>query len=282
MSRPLLGDSAGFAVLTFVSAAIVALVAAIGVSIIAVALAASRGVTGQDELIAATSTLWAIMATILVSQIGMLTVVVFAWWCTGSPFRERIGITAPRVSVRDAVTLILAGGVPFALAIGVAMCLPSMGGADAVVAVWTDSSAIESIVWVVVIGLFPGVVEEMLFRGMIQRSFRRRYSPVVAILLTSFLFALLHIDPPAMGLAFTLGLWLGVVAWRTGSIVLTVLTHLIINSGWNVAQLVIRQHDIATTPILVVSLVLGAVSLLAFARSIRILGRIPPPPPVAA
>lgn len=78
---------------------------------------------------------------------------------------------------------------------------------------------------VLVIGIMPGFGEEFLFRGYIQTRLLERWSPFAAILFTSSLFAIMHIDPQHMTFALVLGIWCGLVAWRTGSLWPAVLCH---------------------------------------------------------
>ena len=267
-----LGDSALLATLTFVVAAIVAVGGSVGVAIVGAILLTARGVA-PAEIQTQLGGFGATLAMILVSQLAMLGVAVGAWKLTGAPFRARLGLVAPRVTKAEGVILLVAGGVPAALSLLAASVPPSMGDGAAIEAIWNNLPVLPAILWVLTIGLLPGTVEELLFRGMIQRGYMRRLSPVAAILLTSFLFALMHIDPPAVALALVLGLWLGVLAWRTGSIVLPMLTHILVNSGWNAGQLVVRQAEIETNHVLIAVGVIGAVSLVAFVLAIGILRR---------
>jgi membrane protease YdiL (CAAX protease family) len=92
---------------------------------------------------------------------------------------------------------------------------------------WTDGLLFLAFVTVV-----PPMVEELLFRGYIQRRLLRRWSPWVAIPATSLLFAVAHLDPHLMVVAFPLGLWLGWVAWRTGSVWPAVCCHAFVNFLW--------------------------------------------------
>jgi|SRR6056297_796588 len=80
-------------------------------------------------------------------------------------------------------------------------------------------------VLIAVVGIFPGVSEELFFRGFVQRRLLHRYSPVTAIGITTILFALLHVTPHGIALASVMGIWLGVVAWRIGSIWPSVACH---------------------------------------------------------
>ena len=78
-----------------------------------------------------------------------------------------------------------------------------------------------------VIALLPPVVEELVFRGAILKSLTKRGElPVwLAIFLSSVLFALVHLNPAQMPHAFLIGLLLGWMYVRTGSIIPGVAYH---------------------------------------------------------
>ncbi|NLX54493.1 MAG: CPBP family intramembrane metalloprotease [Planctomycetaceae bacterium] len=81
------------------------------------------------------------------------------------------------------------------------------------------------ITMLLLISLLPGVMEELLFRGFMQRRLLGRLRPVAAIGITTAFFAAAHMDPThAIGVA-PLGIWLGVVAWRADSIWPAVFGH---------------------------------------------------------
>lgn len=71
--------------------------------------------------------------------------------------------------------------------------------------------------------------EELLFRGIILRGLLSRYRPMSAILLSSMLFALMHLNPWQTISAFTLGLIYGWFYLRTGSVWPGVVGHAINN-----------------------------------------------------
>jgi membrane protease YdiL (CAAX protease family) len=81
------------------------------------------------------------------------------------------------------------------------------------------------------ITLAPPFVEELFFRGLVQRRLLSRWSPWLAIPVTAALFALSHGNLPQMCVTFVVGLWLGVLAWRTGSIWPGMLCHAFWNGG---------------------------------------------------
>lgn len=71
----------------------------------------------------------------------------------------------------------------------------------------------------VTIGLLAPLAEEVVFRGAILRSLlSTRLSPWVAIAVSALMFALVHLNPAQFPHAFVIGLLLGWMYWRTGSI----------------------------------------------------------------
>jgi len=66
--------------------------------------------------------------------------------------------------------------------------------------------------------LVPGIAEEILCRGLVQRGLQRRYGPIPAILLASLFFGALHLDPIHSALAAILGLYLGAIAYLAKSV----------------------------------------------------------------
>ncbi len=78
-----------------------------------------------------------------------------------------------------------------------------------------------------VIALLPPVVEEMVFRGAVLKSLLhwQRRRPWAMIALSALIFALAHLNPAQMPHTFLIGLLLGWMYMRTGSIVPGVAYH---------------------------------------------------------
>jgi membrane protease YdiL (CAAX protease family) len=77
--------------------------------------------------------------------------------------------------------------------------------------------------------MFPALPEELTFRGVIQQGFERRYSPAIAIALTSFIFALFHLDLiQALSVMAIAAFW-GWVAWRSQSVLPSLIAHALQN-----------------------------------------------------
>lgn len=73
------------------------------------------------------------------------------------------------------------------------------------------------------------IVEELIFRGVIFSGFQRIYPAFWAIFFSALLFSLFHLNPWQMGPTFLLGLLLGYVRLRTGSLLAAIFTHALHN-----------------------------------------------------
>ena len=84
----------------------------------------------------------------------------------------------------------------------------------------------------VVIGLLAPLSEEIVMRGAILKELLKsqKLSPWGAIAISALLFSLIHMNPAQMPHAFVIGLLLGWMYWRTGSILPGVVYHWANNS----------------------------------------------------
>jgi sodium transport system permease protein len=83
--------------------------------------------------------------------------------------------------------------------------------------------------YLVVFVLLPAVCEELAFRGFILSGLRRRFPVWTAILISSLLFAVYHLNAFQALPTFILGVVLGVLTVRSGSIFPGMLFHLLYN-----------------------------------------------------
>ncbi len=83
----------------------------------------------------------------------------------------------------------------------------------------------ESSIIILAAVLVAPVVEEMLFRALVQRSLEKYLEPAIAIVLASVLFALVHFNPWTSIQITLLGLVLGYMTWKSGSIIPAVVLH---------------------------------------------------------
>ena len=89
---------------------------------------------------------------------------------------------------------------------------------------------LENPLWMnlIIIALLPAVVEEFIFRGLLFNGYKKR-NPLMAILLSAFLFGLMHMNLNQFSYAFVIGIIFGFLAYATGSLLPSILGHFIIN-----------------------------------------------------
>lgn len=85
------------------------------------------------------------------------------------------------------------------------------------------------------------ILEELLFRGIILSGFLKRFSPWKAIFLSSLFFGVFHLNPWQFIPAVLVGMLIGYVFWKTGSLLPCIFIHWINNfAGWLMAA---RTHS---------------------------------------
>lgn len=115
-------------------------------------------------------------------------------------------------------------------------CLPPMP--DALKAALDSMTGGNFAVNFICAAIFAPFFEEWLCRGMILRgllhyrtSGGKQVRPVWAIVISAVFFAVIHFNPWQAIVAFLLGVFFGYVYYRTGSLKLTMLMHLINNTS---------------------------------------------------
>jgi sodium transport system permease protein len=94
----------------------------------------------------------------------------------------------------------------------------------------------------------PGICEELAFRGFVLSGFARSARPGVAIGLSAVAFGVFHIIPQQVFNATLLGLLLGLLAIRSGSLLPGVLFHIVYNG---IEMLRVRAGDsLVRTPVI--------------------------------
>ncbi len=81
------------------------------------------------------------------------------------------------------------------------------------------------------IALLAPILEEMLFRGAVEgRLLRMCRNPWVAIVVSSLIFGVAHMNPAQIPFAFLLGMMFGWLYYRTGSLLPGIMGHVLNNS----------------------------------------------------
>ena len=113
--------------------------------------------------------------------------------------------------------------------------------------------------------LLPALCEELAFRGFILTGLMRRLRPRNAILLSSFLFALFHMNVFQFLPSFLLGVVLGLLTVRSKSLFPAIMFHFLHNALLIVGMYMVNAaHDTSLPDLTNVfwSVVLGACILL--------------------
>ncbi len=116
------------------------------------------------------------------------------------------------------------------------------------------------------IALLGPVCEEVTFRGVLQGYLQQRLRPWMAVFISAFLFGLIHGNPAQIPFAFALGLLLGWLFLRSGSLWPGLLAHVINNTVGASMMAFSSQPDATIEETLgtTVMWTLTAVSLLVF------------------
>ena len=97
------------------------------------------------------------------------------------------------------------------------------------------------------IGATPAFCEELVFRGYVQTRLNRRLGPLLGIGCSSSLFAVFHYDLVHIIAVFPLGVYLGVICWRSGSIIPAMLAHFV-NNTISVFAVVMGPEEVDQDP----------------------------------
>lgn len=95
-----------------------------------------------------------------------------------------------------------------------------------------DASFLATLGLVIIIGVFPGIGEEVLFRGFMQRLLQQRFNFFMAVILSGGLFASVHlIQQISQAIAaFLISFYLGYLFYKTKNLALPIVGHIVNNS----------------------------------------------------
>jgi len=162
------------------------------------------------------------------------------------PFRDRVAMTKAHPSWRVYPLAMLGSIVPLAIGFALAIAVADLLPVDESMSKFFDALTIDSwIVFILFVGIAPGLFEEIVFRGYMQQRLVKRWGPTIGIVVTSIVFGLCHITPQAVLVALPLGFWFGYIAWRSQSIFPAILCHFFVNSGINTWRMIVKYGDLS-------------------------------------
>jgi uncharacterized protein len=198
-----------------------------------------------DDIVARMVEPWMFMGMAGAAQLGFAICAIAAAWLSPDPFRKRLGLVRPRISSAAIALTVVGSWAPLAVGLGFAYMLARYVPPDPMVEkLLANITQSQAIPFVLFIAIVPGIVEELLFRGYVQGRLLERWSPWVAITVTSLLFAIVHVQPHHVVAVFPIGLWLGVVAWKSGSVIPSILCHAFINGSLNAWRMIAKFTEI--------------------------------------
>lgn len=226
-------------------------------------------------------------ASVIASQIALLACVWLAWRLLGRPARDRFGLAATRLTPAQSLVLLVGTIVPFAIGLFLAWLVGlATGTSDQSVGplqqMWTRGTKFESIAWVMLIALVPGFIEEVFYRGFLLRGLLLKWGPMASIATSGLLFAIVHGDPVSASAILPLGLWLGFVAWRTGTIWLPFAMHAGVNGVWTTTMMIAHRDPAAESWLNGAAIGALIVGMIAFTAGVVILRRPVPKAPDSA
>lgn len=227
---------------------------------------------GENDIMEKLSTPFAFIAIAFPPQLAIMLAALIAATLSPISIRDRLGFTKSGLSgfqnLIVGLSVLLPGAIGMVFAYLMTLVIEPDSSAEMM---WQNMGPLAAIPFVLFIALMPGFGEEMLFRGYIQRRLLQRWRPALAILISSLLFAMVHVMPHAVVFAFPVGLWLGYVAWKTDSIWPTILCHILINGIWNILNISSNLFGFSRTLHSILLIALMLIGIVTFIWSWRLL-----------
>lgn len=211
-------------------------------------------------------------AVVLMSAVPLTLIALAGAWFSGEPVADRL-----RLRVRGVRWGLVPLGVLGLVALSHSLDaliqiagLADQGTLRLMGDVLRSASGWELFLLGAVLALGAGTAEEVFFRGFVQQRLSRRFGPSPAVLLAAVCFGVMHWDWVQGPAAALLGVYLGWMAERAGSIVPAMIAHAVNNSlavlgaGWETPD-----SPTVHVTVLAASVVIGAALVLAQERAYR-------------
>ena len=139
--------------------------------------------------------------------------------------------------------------------------LVNTGYNTAKLTILTVQTPAQLVIGIILFAIMPAIAEEILYRGMIARAFKK-HSFILAIFLGGALFALMHGSPAQLVHQFFLGCVCCIVYFSTGSIYAPIIVHVVNNLIAVIGSYVLYIYSVnVTTLALVLMCVIGLILL---------------------
>ncbi|MCB2289249.1 CPBP family intramembrane metalloprotease [Clostridium sp. CS001] len=88
-----------------------------------------------------------------------------------------------------------------------------------------EELAVSPIILILSVAVVAPVYEEVIFRGILLKGMSKKINPAIALIISALFFALVHMNIPQGINAFLLGIVIGAIYLKTGSIYLSIFAH---------------------------------------------------------
>ncbi|HET6923471.1 MAG TPA: CPBP family intramembrane glutamic endopeptidase [Anaeromyxobacteraceae bacterium] len=119
--------------------------------------------------------------------------------------------------------------------------LQDRGTIGRLVIAFEDASPGALVLGVLGVGLAAGTAEELFFRGFVQSRLVERWGRWAGVALTALAFGVYHLDALQGGFAVAIGLYLGWLTDRAGSVRPAAAAHVVNNSAWVLSTALLPQ-----------------------------------------
>jgi membrane protease YdiL (CAAX protease family) len=149
-----------------------------------------------------------------------------ALFASGAP-HERLGLVRPRLRAREIAALAV-GTLGLSHALDALLALSGLYAESALAGFARSvhgARGLPLLAALLSIGLLPALAEELLCRGLLQRSLLPRLGAAPAILISALAFGALHVEPIHASFAVLLGAYLGLAGHWSGSVLAPLACH---------------------------------------------------------
>lgn len=171
---------------------------------------------------------WGFGGVVIQQLIILLCPVLYAWYMKADA-KKLFSIKKPGVSQ-------VAGGILFGIAaflcamiIGVLLVPFFPESAEGLTQLDDMLTSQPAVVLILVVALMPAIGEELLFRGFVMGTLKNKCTGVIAVLVTTLLFAAYHMSLIKMFTIGIIGFGLTYAAYKSGSIVTSMCMHFLNN-----------------------------------------------------
>ena len=169
------------------------------------------------------------MAGALVNQLLILSIPLFLIWYMKLEVKTVFSCKIPNIKLAAGSLFLYLGTYCFSMILGSFLMRLMPQSTGNLEAGFGELLTYPMVVLVLVIALMPAVGEELFFRGLLFGSWKLRLKPIVAMLLSSFIFGAFHMSFVKLLPTTMLGLCFSYIVWKTGSIYPAMVLHFINN-----------------------------------------------------